>query len=202
MIKQTNHRIFVLLVSIILLLLLFIGIILVNPIVKTQIVEVPKEVIKEVIIEVEKEVEVIVEKEVIKEVIVEVEKEPQYVYQITSVERELLARIVYLEANAENLECQKAIASVIINRWQSGQWGDTLKDVIYAKGEFSPANRIPNTTPNKYQYEAVDYVLKNGCTVPEYVLYFRASHHHQWNGYEPYTIIDRTYFGYFIKDKK
>jgi spore germination cell wall hydrolase CwlJ-like protein len=167
-------------------------------------VEVTKEVEveKEVIVEVEKEV--IVEKETIveKEVTVEVEVEPTYVYNVTSAEREMLARLVYLEGGIESLECQKAIASVVINRWQNGYWGDTIKKVIYAKAQFSPASKIKTTTPTETQYEAVDYVLKNGCTLPEYVLYFRANYHHKWTGYQPYTVIGRTYFGYLEKDKK
>ena len=57
-----------------------------------------------------KTIEVI--KEVEKEVVVEIEKEPTYVYDITSTEREMLARLVYREANTESLECQMAVISV------------------------------------------------------------------------------------------
>jgi small subunit ribosomal protein S3 len=63
-----------------------------------------------------KTVEVIKEVKVAKEKIVEVEKEPTYKYNISSVEREMLARLVYLEANTESLECQRAVASVVIER--------------------------------------------------------------------------------------
>ena len=165
-------------------------------------VEVVKEVEieKEVIVEVEKEV--VVEKEVIVEKEVEVEIEPTYVYNITSAEREMLARLVYLEGGIEPIECQRAIVSVVINRWKNGYWGDTIEKVIYAKYQFSPASKIKTTTPTEKQYEAVDYVLKNGCTLPEYVLYFRANYHHKWTGYQPYEVIGRTYFGYLEKDKK
>lgn len=144
------------------------------------------------------EVEIIKEVEVTKEVPVEVivEVEPTYAYEVTSEEREMLARLVYLESNIESLECQKAVASVVINRWLDGYWGNTLKDVIYANGQFTPANKIYNTTPTATNYEAVDAVLKNGTTLPPYVLYFRANYHFTWAGYKPYTVIDQTYFGY------
>jgi spore germination cell wall hydrolase CwlJ-like protein len=167
---------------------------------------VPMEVIKEVEVvkevEIEKEVIVEVEKEVIVEKEVEVEIEPAYVYNITSAEREMLARLVYLEGGIEPIECQRAIVSVVINRWQNGYWGDTIEEVIYAKAQFSPASKIKTTTPTETQYEVVDYVLKNGCTLPEYVLYFRANYHHKWTGYQPHKVIGRTYFGYLEKDKK
>ncbi len=131
----------------------------------------------------------------------QVEPEPVYKYNITAKEREMLVRLVFTEANTESLECQKAVVSVVINRWKNGYWGDTLYDVIYAKNQFSAAHKIATVTPTTNNYEAVDYVLKNGCTVPEYVLYFRANYHFKWKGYVPYKAIDHTYFGYIAKDK-
>ena len=151
----------------------------------------PEIVIQEV------EVEKIVEIE--KEVIVEVE--PTYVYNITPEEREMLARLVFLEGNLDSLECQKAIVSTVMNRLDNGYWGDNLHDVIYSYQQFTPANQIKTTTPNNTNYEAVDYVLRYGSTLPSYVLYFRSKYHFNWEGYEPYGVIGGTYFGYFIKDK-
>lgn len=129
-------------------------------------------------------------------------QESKYAYDITSVEREMLARLVYREANTESIECQEAIVSVVINRWQDGRWGDTLEEVVYAKDQFSPANLLYCTTPNETNYEAVDEVIQNGCTIPEYVLFFRADYHFKWDGYKAYQKIDSTCFGYMKEDKK
>jgi hypothetical protein len=197
--KTKHYKIIIGLIGIILLLTLFICI---RP-TKTEVLEVIKEVKviqeievpKEIIVEVEREVIVEIEKEII------VEAQPEYVYNVTAEEREMLARLVYLEANIESLDCQKAVVSVVINRWQNGYWGDNIEKVIYSPAQFTPASKIKNTTPNNKNYEAVDYVLKNGCTLPEYIFYFRASYHFDWDGYMPYTSIDDTYFGYMIKDK-
>jgi hypothetical protein len=179
--KIGYYKVITSLVGIILLLILFI--VIIPP--KVEI----KEVEKEVIVEVEKET------------IVEVMKEPTYIYNITSVEREMLARLVYREANTESLECQMAIISVVINRWQDGRWGDTLEDVIYSPYQFTPANLLYKTTPTELNYTAVDLVLQNGCTLPPYCMYFRADYHFNWEGYKPYTQIDCTCFGYFEADK-
>lgn len=141
------------------------------------------------------------EVEVEKRVIVEIEKEPTYAYRITSEEREMLARLVYREANIESFECQMAVVSVVINRWQSGKWGHTLGEVVYSPYQFTPANLLYKTTPTELNYKAVDTVLKNGCTLPSYCMYFRADYHFDWNEYEPYTKIDSTCFGYFVADK-
>lgn len=194
-----NYKIIYTLMGVIILLILIL--ITKPPKIKTETVEVIKEKIVEV--EVEKEVVVEIEKEVIveveKEIVIEVE--PTYAYNITSVEREMLARLVYLEANTESLECQIAIISVIINRWQSGIWGDSIEDVVYAEHQFSPAKNIKITTPTAQNYEAVDYVLRYGCTLPQYVMYFRANYHHGWGEYQPYKTIDRVCFGYFERDR-
>lgn len=172
--KMGYYKVIVSLVGIILLLILFI------------IIIPPKVEIKEV--------------EVEKEVVVEVVKEPTYAYNITSEEREMLARLVYREANIESLECQMAVISVVINRWNDGRWGHTLGEVVYSPYQFTPSNLLYKTTPNEQNYAAVDYVLKNGCTLPSYVLYFRADYDFNWEGYEPYEKIDSTCFGYFLKD--
>lgn len=147
----------------------------------------------------EKEVEV--EKIVYQEVIKEIEVKDKYAYTITESEREMLARLVYLEANTESLDCQIAIVSVVFNRLQNGYWGNTLKKVIYAKGQFSPSNIIYKTTPTDINYEAVDYVLKNSSQLPKYVMYFRANKNHSGKEYVEYMVINNVYFGYFKKDK-
>lgn len=131
-----------------------------------------------------------------------IETPTTYTYNITPEDRETLARLVYLEGNVESLECQKAIVSVVINRLNSGYWGNTINSVIYARNQFTPASRIPYTTPTATNYEAVDYVLTNGITLPSYCLYFRAGYHFSWRGYVPYTSMGNTYFGYMAKDKQ
>lgn len=175
--KQTYYCIIIKLISIIILLCIIIAII-------------PKEAET---IEIVKEVE--------KEVIVEVETEPTYAYDITSMEREMLARLVYREANTESLECQMAVVSVVINRWKDGRWGDSLEEVVYYTHQFTPSNLIHKTTPTELNYTAVDLVIKHGCTLPPYCMYFRTDHHFDWDGYKPYTQIDFICFGYFVADQ-
>lgn len=119
--------------------------------------------------------------------------------KITDSDRELIAKLLYHEARGESLECQKAVVSVIINRLNSGKWGKTIKDVIYAKNQFEPVSRdlVERTKPLENQYKAIDYVLENGVTVPEWVQYFRADYHFDWTGYSQYCQLSHTYFGGF-----
>ena len=181
--KMGYYRVITSLVGIILLLLIY-------------IVAIPPQV--EI-----KEIEVLKKIEVEKEVPIEIIKEPSYAYNITSSEREMLARLAYREANTESFECQVAVVSTVINRWQDGRWGQTLEEVVYAPAQFSPADLLYKTTPTETNYAAVDHVLKNGSILPKYCMYFRSEYCFSdvWEGYDRYTQIDTIYFGYFVADK-
>lgn len=130
----------------------------------------------------------------------EVKEVPQPIYYITSLERDLLASIIYLEGNGESYECQKAICSVVINRWQNGYWGNTIEDVLFAPGQFTPAQHLYSIEPTELQYQVVDDVIYNGINIPYYVMYFRANYYFSWA--IPYTYMDNTYFSYQKKDIK
>lgn len=124
---------------------------------------------------------------------------PETFYTVTEEERVLLAKLVFCEANTENLDCQKAVVSVVFNRLEAGKWGSSLDDVIFYPNAFTPATFgfLEDAKPTAENYEAVDYVLKNGPTLPTYVRYFRSGYHFSWENYEGYIVLDSTYFGYF-----
>lgn len=125
-------------------------------------------------------------------------------YKITREERDLLAKLVHCEASICTNECKYAVLSVVFNRLDSGKWGKTLEEVIYYKNAFTPATfgLLEDTIPTKADYAAVDYVVKNGPTVPTQVRYFRSDYDFTWDGYENYIIIDNVYFGYFTHWQK
>lgn len=124
---------------------------------------------------------------------------------ITAEEREMLARLVFLESSICSDDCQRAVASVVFNRLDSGKWRKdvnndgkiSLYDIVYYPNAFTPAGKIATTTPNQAAYDAVDYVIEHGPTVPTYVRYFRTDYDFKWEGYENYTVMDNVYFGYF-----
>lgn len=130
-------------------------------------------------------------------IIVEVAPEP--IYKISQSEREMLARLIYLEGGSTSKKCQKMILSVVINRWQAS--GGSLENIVYAAEQFTPATKIWKTTPKEVQYEVVDEILFGGSILPYYVQSFRAGHYHTWSGYREYAYIDNVYFGYFDRDK-
>lgn len=126
------------------------------------------------------------------------EIEPEYKVSISPEDVDLIAKLLYLEGRGESEECQKAIVSVIINRLNSGYWGNTYRDVIYAKNQFEPAKYIENTIATPKQYDVIYDIMKNGISIPGYVLYFRAKYFFDWC--INYKQIDNTCFSYTQKD--
>lgn len=66
-----------------------------------------------------------------------IQKEPVNT-NLSDAEIDLLARLVRAEAQTEPLEGKIAVACVILNRVESPQFPDTIKEVIYAPGQFQP----------------------------------------------------------------
>jgi spore germination cell wall hydrolase CwlJ-like protein/outer membrane murein-binding lipoprotein Lpp len=59
--------------------------------------------------------------------------------QVSAEEEELFAAIIYCEAGGESYEGQFAVASVVVNRINSPLFPNNMTDVIYQKGQFTPA---------------------------------------------------------------
>lgn len=104
---------------------------------------------------------------------------------------ELLARLVYLEARGEPYEGQVAVAEVVLNRVLSDRFPDTVEEVIYQTGQFTPASYLESTTPGEEQYEAVaDAVDGEACVTGENVVFFSGAPYND----RVYAVIGNHYF--------
>ena len=54
-------------------------------------------------------------------------------------EQELLAALIFCEAGNQPYDGQVAVGAVVMNRVRSGSFPDTITDVIYQAGQFTPA---------------------------------------------------------------
>ena len=54
-------------------------------------------------------------------------------------DKELLAALIFCEAGNQPYEGQVAVGAVVMNRVKSGSYPDTISDVIYQSGQFTPA---------------------------------------------------------------
>ncbi len=103
-----------------------------------------------------------------------------------------IAALVYLEAGSCSVRCQRAIASVVFNRMM--RYHKTASQVIYEKGVFTVSGRVARTKPSQSCYDAVNYVLNHGTTLPLRVTAFRNGHYHSFGKH--YCKIDGVYFSY------
>lgn len=113
---------------------------------------------------------------------------------LTDYEVTLLSTLVYLEGGTESYDCQKAIASTVINRMRTT--GSTLTDVVYQPGQYSVADKLSYSWYSDSARNAVEDVLTNGTTLPIYVTFFRAGYYHTWGDQVAYCYMDNTYFSY------
>jgi spore germination cell wall hydrolase CwlJ-like protein len=85
---------------------------------------------------------------------------------------DLLAAITYLEAGNQSPAGQQAVVEVVLNRVIADNFPDTVHDVLYQSGQFSPAAQIAYTQPTEAQYAAVDAALYGTSILPVDVVYF------------------------------
>ena len=96
------------------------------------------------------------------------------VINLTNSERDLLARILALEASGQPDVGQRAVVEVVFNRIMTG-WASTVKGVIYDKGQFATVKYLdhPYAVPTEREYANIDWVLEHGSTIlpPDYVYF-------------------------------
>lgn len=93
---------------------------------------------------------------------------------LTEEEIEIMAKLIYMEAQSEPFEGQQAIAEVILNRLQSGDFQSSIKNVIFAEGQFKSADRLYAAEPTHIQYTAVERALNGPYVLPADVVFFAA----------------------------
>lgn len=100
-------------------------------------------------------------------------------------EFDALCSIVHCEAESEDLHGKILIADVILNRVDSEQYPNNIKEVIEQKGQFDPvtSRAYYKAVPAKESIEAVLQAL-NGTDYSEGALYFQKSESTEWGDYQ------------------
>ena len=112
---------------------------------------------------------------------------------ISDKEIELIERIVMSEARGESNEAQEAVATVILNRWQDGSFGETIADVCFASGQFAaPWDDEISMSVNLAVKNAIVYYNTYCQDLPSQILYFRSDHYHTFG--TPYISMGNLYF--------
>lgn len=79
---------------------------------------------------------------------------------VTNSETMLLARLVMAEANGEPYSGLVAVAEVVLNRVNSGQYPNSIEGVVYQSGQFSPvSDGSINNSPSDQAINAVNEAM-------------------------------------------
>ena len=93
-------------------------------------------------------------------------------FDLTWEEQQLLAKIIWVEARGEPAEGQQAVAEVVFNRLASGEFGDTLHQVIFAEGQFRSIDFLEDAEAWQAQYDAIENALEGPNVLPMDVVHF------------------------------
>lgn len=92
--------------------------------------------------------------------------------ELTREDRELLARMVWVEARGETDKGQQAVVEVVLNRLWAEDYSDNLRDIIYSSNQFRSTQWLDEAEPTQTQYEAVDAALNGPYILPIDVVHF------------------------------
>jgi N-acetylmuramoyl-L-alanine amidase len=88
-------------------------------------------------------------------------------------ELDLLARLVRAEAQGESLQGKIAVACVVLNRVESSTFPNTIKGVIYQKGQFQPVrNGAINKPADQDSIKAVQEAINSSRHLAGASLFF------------------------------
>lgn len=111
----------------------------------------------------------------------------------------VLSHIINAEAGDDNCshEHRIAVGSVVLNRVASDIYPDTIRDVVFQSGQYSPTwNGSFDKDPSEDSVEVAELLLTEGSQLPENCL-FQAEFPQGAGVYETYvTIYGTTYICY------
>ena len=131
---------------------------------------------------------------------VETEAEPEDRW--TSYEGYLLARIAMAEAESEDTECKALVILTVLNRVGSDSFPDSIEEVIFQKGQFSPISngRWDRVEPDKDCWAALDLV-ESGWDESQGALYFEASKDHDtWHSRNLVKLFEHGVTTFYTED--
>lgn len=101
-------------------------------------------------------------------------------YWMDNDEYELLAKCIEAEAGTEGFIGKQYVVDVILNRVDSDNYPNTVKDVIMQKHQFEVVSngRIYDVTPTEETYKAINTELES--QLDNEITAFRMSHYHSF----------------------
>nr|WP_313636922.1 spore cortex-lytic enzyme [Paenibacillus sp.] len=94
-------------------------------------------------------------------------------YTLNIEEMDILAKVIYSESRGEPYKGQVAVGAVVMNRIQSSQFPDNIKDVVFQKGAFTAVSDGQYwLTPNRTAYLAALDAVRGWDPTMNSIYYF------------------------------
>lgn len=95
----------------------------------------------------------------------------------------LLAKIAMAEAEGEDTEGKALVMIVVLNRVWSDEFPNTISEVIYQEGQFSPvaSGRFDEVEPNEDCYKALDLIQLEKWDESQGAIYFESASASTWH---------------------
>lgn len=90
---------------------------------------------------------------------------------VASSDLDLLARVVMAEAGGECDEMQLLVANVVINRMRDRRFPDTLRGVVYQRGQYACSGKLGRVKPNARAVKNAKRVLDGERFCPAKVVF-------------------------------
>ena len=102
------------------------------------------------------------------------------------------------EAGGECYEGKLAVANIVLNRLNSGKYGSSISDVIYASGQFSVVrngalDKAIANGPNSGSVQAAEEALSGVNNVPDYTSFCTLAVA-KYSRYSAYSVIGNQVF--------
>lgn len=115
----------------------------------------------------------------------------------------LLAKIAMAEAEGEDTEGKALVMLVVLNRVWSDEFPDTIEEVIFQKGQFSPVSngRFDRVEPDEDCYRALDLIQVEKWDESKGATYFESKSDSTWHS-RNLKFLFKHGNHYFYRDKE
>lgn len=112
-----------------------------------------------------------------------------------------LAKIAMAEAESEDTEGKALVMLVVLNRVWDDEFPDTIEEVIFQKGQFSPIGngRYDEVEPDEDCYRALQLIQTDGWDESHGATYFESKSDSTWHS-ENLTFLFKHGKHYFYKE--
>lgn len=133
----------------------------------------------------------------------EPEQTAAYAMEWDEEESYLLAKIAMAEAEGEDTEGKALVVLVVLNRVASDEFPDTIWEVIYQQGQFSPISngRFDRVEPNEDCWLALNMIRSEHWDESQGAMYFESKSESTWHE-DNLKFLFRHGGHYFYTDKE